>query len=425
MVLILFFPVMGLGQNDFNWENKIPIMAEIPDTLSHEDAVVISASEHRKISTEKSYINTAITLRKKIKILTKKGIQEHSFFRIKQSPDMTIEVLDARTIKPNGVILDFESSEIKSIETKSQIAGKSKDLFFAIPGIDVGDEVEMICKYHCKNFQSNDFIYFHQSIPVLKSTFSINAPKKVIVKSNVYGGLELPTVRYNMNTNIVTWSSENNKKSMLESDSNLYDKPHLIYQLDYQNLIRQGDNSSFNNWYHLISYFEKTVFKPKIRDKKKFDRYWKEISKSETDPMILLQNIHDFLNHNIAISPLHPYERSKGVTYFLENKKASPIALMKIYFALLKRANLKTKIAVGQSKNIGPIDLKIPSIVQISNFLLVVEYDDKIVLLTPKEDENSYKLHQLPKFLYGTDIYMMSSIKRKKLMKITIPEQAY
>lgn len=424
--LILFLilnPALSFGQKDFDWENKIPTLTQIPDSLLDEDAVIINYSEKRLIIEEKSYINTIITLRKKIKILTTTGIQDHSFFRIQQSPDMTIETLDARTIKPNGVILDFESSEIKSVESKDQIDGSSKDLFFAIPGIDVGDEVEMICKYQCKNFQTNDFIYFHQSIPVLKSTFSIHAPKNIIIKSNVYSGLELPTVKENISNNIITWSNKNNAKFISGSKANLNSRPHLIYQLDYQNLIRQAFNSTFNNWYHLISYFEKTVFKPKIRNHKKFEIQWESIANGATDKMVLLQNIHSYLNQHIEILPILPYERSKGITYFIENKKADQRTLFKIYFALLKKAKIEAKIAVGQSSNIGPIDLKIPTIAQVTNFLFVIQNEAGITLVSPKEETQKYKLHQLPELLYGTAIYMKSSRKRKRLLKINIPKK--
>ena len=93
--MIFLNPILGFSQEDFNWENKIPAITPIADSLLIEDAVVISYIEKRKIEPRKSYISTIITLRKKIKILTDQGIQEHSFFRIKQSSNMEIEIVNA------------------------------------------------------------------------------------------------------------------------------------------------------------------------------------------------------------------------------------------------------------------------------------------------------------------------------------------
>ncbi len=416
-------PAISFGQHDFNWENKIPIISPIPDSLIAEDAVILLQTENRKIVKEKSHISTVITLRKKIKILTEEGIKAHSFFRIKQSSDMEIEILDARTIKPNGVIIDFESNEIKSMESISQTNGKSKDLFFAIPAVEIGDEVEMICKYNCINFKANDFIYFHQSIPVLKSIFSITAPKKVIVKSNVYNGLELPNVRYNLYNNTISWTCYNNQKTSFQNEVSLYLLPHLIYQLDYRNLTRVGGQSSFSNWHDLITYFEKTALKPKVRDQKKMRLIWKEIANGETDKTKLITIIHEYLNQHIEMTTMFPHEKSEGIEYFLQHKKADQILLLKMYFALLDMAEIKAKLAVGQSRNIGPIDLKIPTTAQISHFLFVIENQGNITLLAPKEETNHFAMHELPNLLYGTSIYMVSSKRRKKLGKIDIPHR--
>ncbi len=396
-------------------------MTPVPDSLSHEDAIIISYLEKRKINKEKSYINTTITIRKKIKILTKQGILEHSFFRIKQSEDMIIEILDARTIKSNGVILDFQSSEIKSMESKSQLAGKTKDLFFAIPGIEVGDEVEMICAYRVKNFRANDHIYFHQTIPVLKSTFSIDAPKKLLVKSNIYNGLAIPTIQNLLHSNLISWTSNNN--SAVTTDDHLFTYPHLIYQLDYRNLIRIGGHTAFDNWYHLITHLEKSAFRPKIRNQKKFNAQWNEIAKGEVDEVKLLKIIHDYLNQHIAITSLSPNEKSEGIEYFLQTKKADQTTLLKMYFALFEKAKINVKIAIGQTRNIGPIDLRIPTTAQITNFILVAKNEANITIVVPKDEDRHYNLHELPDGLYDTDIYTTSSKKRKKLLKIGIPKK--
>lgn len=415
-IIILLLPLLSFGQKDFNWENKIPVMSPIPDSLSTSNAVVISYFETRKIEKEKSFINTNITIRKKIKLLTKQGIKEHSFFRIKQSKDMIVEILDARTIKPNGVILDFESSQIKSIESKTQLSGKIKDLFFAIPGVEIGDEVEMICKYNVENFQSNDLIYFNQNIPVLKSTFTIDVPKKILIKSNVYSELKLPTVQYNLYSNQISWKC--NQLKGIDPSAINYHLPHLIYQLDYSNLI--VGNSTFDDWYELINHYEKVVFKPKIRNQKKFDAFWNVISQGETDSSILIEKIHQYLNQHMKVTPLLDYETSEGVEYFLERKKADQTTLLKLYFALLKKAKIDGKLAIGKSSNLGPLDLRIPTSAQISNFILVIENKKGITLISPK-DEQAFDLHQLPKLLHDTYIYMLSNKKRKKLLRIKIP----
>ena len=176
LVITTFFMVTGTmaqeqqpEQYDFG---NIPEYVDIPEEFQDADAVIMhqettysidfdvdyfvklihynitDADTYNYLSDYSAYSGLlTLTLHKRVRILTKNGLDSYSFLSLIDNKYSDILTLDARTIKPDGTVLELNIDDIKQVDLVSGEDLEDKEnpkKRFAIPGLEIGDEVEFI-----------------------------------------------------------------------------------------------------------------------------------------------------------------------------------------------------------------------------------------------------------------------------------------
>jgi len=149
LALILLFSLNLSAQRDYRWEKEYEPSPEIPAAFQQEDAVIIYTSEERQSRVINNAPFTRNIIKRRYKILTEKGLEEYTRFSVNRGNRMSIAILDARTRKASGEIVDLDAKEIKELEYNAEkdLTDKGKYLLFSVPGVEVGDEVEIVVTY--------------------------------------------------------------------------------------------------------------------------------------------------------------------------------------------------------------------------------------------------------------------------------------
>ncbi len=428
--LLFLTTVPTYGQKDYRWEDAPQRCIDFPDEFAKEDAFIVEQSEERQTYIENSAFNSRNIFRKRVKILSPRGLDLYGKIVIPRKDGMFITILDARTLKKGGNVVDLEADQIKSIEYTPEydLYNFNKYYLFSIPGLEVGDEFEMICIQEGTTIETGGNIYLHNMLPTLKSSFILDVQNNIPVFSSNYNEMPEPKVTENLNTNKLVWQLENLPGYFDERGAIIAEAlPYFIYELNLDKFYTDATPPNLTDWRALLSYLNKQFLSPKIRSRGKFEKMIKKIvGTKDLSQIEQLEKIHNYINTNVTIQQVSNQEQSLGVEYFLENKKADFYFLFKIYNAILEQSGLNYYLASAKDRYMGSIQLDFPTAIQITDLFYVVELPDgKFHLLFPKSRSRSYVMDEVPPQLEGSDVYMLNLADGETFKKLNLPKSNY
>lgn|GEM_PF-5762176 len=238
------------------------VQDNLEDSLS---ALIIfdrSYTSYRKyIKDEKLRFEISTTVHRRIKILSASALDNFNKVYVPSVGDMFIKneitEIKGRTIKLDGTVIDLDSSDVRettlpaNVPFYSQYNGKVK--LFALPGINVGDEVEYF--YTVKNdiaerksnFQKFGVLDFEMPYPCLEKSHILSFNKEFSIKSySVHTGINLEKLSKEDNDELVSFKVTTKNLPATVSEA---------YSLDYKNamsiyfhIYESNSNEIDNDW---------------------------------------------------------------------------------------------------------------------------------------------------------------------------------
>lgn len=171
ILLLLFFVNGSFAGDKYVWpEFTNPA---IPDSLKTEDAIYF---ENRLTidfmqDYEMSYVNF-----KRIKILSKKGVEDFINHDLYQFNGGIIQLMKARIIKPDGSIIELGPENIKETAMDSKSKDKStyvKRIQFIFPNLQVNDIIDVVYQVDYKSYSLSDCRYLESDLISLNSKLAL------------------------------------------------------------------------------------------------------------------------------------------------------------------------------------------------------------------------------------------------------------
>lgn len=419
-LLLIFFFLHLSAQRDYRWEKEYEPSPEIPAEFQQEDAVIIYTSEERQTRVINNAPFTRNVIKRRYKILTQKGLEEYTRFSVDRGNRMSIAILDARTRKISGEIIDLEAKEIKELEYNAEkdLTDKDKYLLFSVPGVEVGDEVEIVVTYEGSTLLSGGNIFLHQNLPTLKSEFQLFVDEKIIIFNAAMNGMGEPRVETPNDHFRFTWSAEN-LPGMYDARNAIPGNtlPYLIYSFDYSRFYGSLPPPAPNDWRELI--LEVTENLDLKTNSKKMDLVMNEIlgDKVNAPKIEQVTVFHNYVNENIILKRLEENEKSGYTDTYFKNKVADWTALVSMYDAGLQWIGVNYYFGTGRSKYLGPILLSFPTAYQITDYFYAVEDENGgMHVYMPKEPNKKWQADEIPSHLRNTRVYILN-MKDKETFK--------
>ena len=412
--LLCFYTTYSFSQKNYKWDKKVKESPAIPEIFSDADAVMIYYKETRETLLDDNRIFSRNIVKQKIKILTESGLKKYARIILPKKKGMKSSILDARTIKQDGSIVNLDAKkEIKSLEftDADDFLDKSQYEIFSIPGVAVGDEVEIVAIRDGYTVERGAVVIPHKFIPILDLTFTVRSKHKDIgVDAINVNNMSMPqVVNYGDGTRVM-WRIKN-LHGLYEEIGNIsaISLPHFIYELNFDRLYTDSAPPNIKSWKDLLHYANKEIYNVKIRKKGEFNKLFSQIISQANSESILdkLSAIQEYINE-VDIVTLNSKEENKGLMYFLAEKKGDYATIIKMYKALLSQLEIDFRFGVGRAKYLGPIHLNFPSFFQISDFIFLVPEDSGYIVLPIKSANRKFKINEIPVHLNDTKIHMIS-----------------
>ncbi|WP_296618697.1 DUF3857 domain-containing protein [Marivirga sp.] len=277
----------------------------------------------------------------------------------------TIEIMDikARTLGPDGKVVELDKNEIKEVEDKD--GGKGYKIF-AIEGAEVGDEIEF---YHTRKmapeYFGREFVQFEA--PVNKFEFTLTCPPNLKYEVKGYNGLPEIEFTENEEYNQYSVSAENIPALSEEPFSNYNsERMRLELMLAYNSY---SDGSKLFTWEKIGKNIHSKIIKRERSEDKAVAKLLRKIdfsnASNEYDKAAIIE---DYMKKNFF------YEENAGIEslqldFIIDNKFSNKLGLARLTAALLKASNVQYEIVLVPDRKKMEIDLTFESYNYLSDYL--------------------------------------------------------
>lgn len=444
LIVILFGIQIGYAQlkvKEHVWQTASPT-TNIPDSLKDNDAIIVHKQHDIKNNLDLSAgkIYNIESVRNRIKIYTQAGLEEYSVYSFFKRKNSTITKLDARTIKQDGKIIDLTSSEIKILEIKDDADRDGfENIRISIPGVEIGDEVEIIYALENEGFITGRDVHLYTDIPTLKSVFSYTTDDAVVTDFRMYNDLPDPVIKRAMSDAVFTWTLTNLEGIGDQYSSDFTESlPFIRFAVrkvivngrPLEGLAKWGILN--NDWSEIYDNYANIYTNVNFLDSYKgisFNGYMKKFRAANANLTTdqLVEKLVSYINDSLEIVSTSEEFTSKSAMYYINTKKIDEKNIHNLIKNYLSENNIKFYIVFARDRVEGKMDIAFASGNMITNvFYATQDTAGNVRFIYPSNNAKKYHLDELPYTILGTEAIMVSRKSNNSLKtdvnKIKIPD---
>jgi len=369
-------------------------------------------------------------LHKRVRILTKKGLSQYSFVSIPNNKYSEIVLLDARTIKPDGTIQELEVEDIKEVDIST--TSSSLGLYgvaqkrFAIPGVEVGDEIEIVYKVKLHNLLLVEDFYLHSELPILHSKLTIRLRSGLYPHLYYFNGAVHAETKIDGNFVKYSWESNNlpgyNNTKNARISSELPFVRLVLKEVKYRvETIESTITIMPDSWETVFDIINSSFRKEEVRNNRShyIKAKIKEIKQKnpEASKFDTFYTFFRYVNDSVEVRTLKEWEENNMPGYYLFKGFINHEKLYNLYIKAFKIIDLDYNLVLAVDKHEAQIDTTIINPFGFSEYLFQIHDGDKSYLLYPSTKRRKYEFDEIPASIEGTKALIL--IKGKNSSKVS------
>jgi hypothetical protein len=332
-MLIAQLAVAQLPQN--TWTEK-PTLTTVDKKYEKESAIfLMDLRRYEFVDDSSNELSCFKTFHKIIQLNDDKGIEIFNKIYLPGGENTKMIALRARTILPNGKVINFDSTTVKDITDEEG----NPQRIFALPGLEKGCQVEYLYTYQKEaSFFGMDVTQFR--IPVVKSIVQVISPERLVFDVRSFNGIAFIEKKKNADFRVINCVSPELKPAEEEKYSNLTAQLYRIeYKLSYNNA--RDSTARIFTWdqlaerlyenYSLVNEKEKKAVQDLVANLK-----LGKIPAAE-DKLIALENS---VKKTIMVSKEVQSEAASQVDQILKSRIASESGVVKLYAIALEQLGI-------------------------------------------------------------------------------------
>lgn len=337
--------------SDYGFTEK-PVTHKVNAAYAAESAVILEDERvHEFKNDEKNEIAIYVFNRRLIKVNDDKGVEMYNkiFIFIPGSAEV-IEV-KARTIQPNGAVVNLPANKIFDEEEEGKRYKK-----FALEGIEKGSEIEYFVRFKKEITTFGLEMYQSSTTPFEKASFSLIVPDHLVFAVKGYNGFNTTTDTLQNGKRIITANEENieaihEEKYASAIPYNINIQYKLSYNLDKDKNVRLYTwNELAKNVYNNYNSFTDSEVKV-------ISNFFKQVKldekAAEEDKIIAIE---DFIKTNINTDGNAISDDADKIEKIVKTKLAGNFGFTRLLIGLLQKAGINHQIVYPSKRNDLGID---------------------------------------------------------------------
>lgn len=368
IIFILSF-ASGFSQSGIKketWSDN-PTIHKIDPKHANESAVIIKDLRRTEYIDEAEGLASYKTLHKIIRVNDDKGIESFNRVYLGVSDNGDIVDIKARTILPNGKIINLDRSNIKDLKEEDGSMYK----IFAMEGLEKGCEVEYYYTYkRPASFFMREVL--QMSIPVLEATVEIISPKRLTFETKTFNitGVEPIIDTSSAEKREVSFIQKNIPGAEEEKYSNYTANLQRIeYKLSY-NTSRSATERVFT-WNELAKRMYEIYGVYTDKELKKVDNLiddnkWQKLA-TEKEKIVAVEH---YLKKTIATRENVDIEDADNIEKILKNKITNFRGIARLYGAIYQKLGVNYQHVLTGDRENFTVDRKFENWNNTENHLL-------------------------------------------------------
>jgi hypothetical protein len=354
-MLALFFCCGAQAQQlDLSFTIKPTIHTLCNPEFAKESAVVIA--EQEQIIYSNNFLDDDLTIKKRVhkivKINDEKGVELFNKVRIPFGASANVTAIEARTILPNGNVINIAESDVKEVKEEDGTMYK----LFALQGVEKGVEIE----YYYEIKQALQFYggtYMQDEIPTCVNEFELVAPREFVFALKAYNGAVVLPVKTLDSTASYLARAENLEGLQEEKYATYF--PHFAsVQYVLANKSNGLDNDKLYTWDALAT----TIYRNFTAFDAKALKNVAEILDGNTDfkacntMQSKIEFIENYVKTNYQQQEYIEDPNASDLAYTIKNKYTDEHGITTLFAALFTAHNIPFEIGYTSDRNRTPFD---------------------------------------------------------------------
>lgn len=332
------------------WTEK-PVLHKIDSKLNDESAIIILDKRRIEYIDEKEVLTVYRTFHKIVHINDDRGIE--SFNRIYLPVTSNSEIVDikARTILPNGKIIEISKDNIKDLKEEDDRVYK----IFAMEGLEKGCEVEFYYTYKRNtSFFGNEV--FQGKSPVLEANLELVAPKRLTFEMKSFNTVTKPgdTIvnekRWITATEKDIPGAEDEKYSAVEVNLKRFE-----YKLAYN--TARNNNDRLLTWDELAKRMYANYTTCTDKETKRTSDFTGDMKvknlATETEKIVAVEN---YIKTNFTTREDIGGEDAENLEKIIKSKLASHLGIVRLYGAVFRELGIQHEFVLATSRTKNTIE---------------------------------------------------------------------
>lgn len=373
IAVLLSFSGFAQSYEQYNWAEE-PEMSvlEATDTKLPE-IKILRHVQYEYVYEEKSSPTIFFTRHEITRVNNDDGVASNNRIYIPMQGVIELVEVRARTIHPDGRVIEIKQSDIKEIEDEEEGAGYR---IFAIDGAEVGSEIEFYytCKKGARFFGRE---YFQSESPLKKASFKLIAPANLEFEFKSYNGLAEVQDQESTEEKNIYQAVDNEVPSLKPAPFSAYNshRKRVEFKLAYNKV---------NGYVKLFSWENagKNVYEQMHRldrkEEKQLAKIMKEIKPDRYENNYLKAAA---IEHHVK-TRYYINENASGadnITFIGKNKSGSKFGLSRLMVSLLEKAGIPVELVITNERGDVKMDGDFESYNYLAEYLIYLPEEDKYI----------------------------------------------
>jgi len=334
----------------FEWDAK-PALHKIPVAFSKESAVIIESEVNLEYRSELKDIYVYRSVHRIVKVMDETGIEAFNKFTIPMTNGKTIEFIKARTILPNGKVIEIGKDKVKEIKNEEGVP----QYLFAMEGVEKNAEVELQYTER-KPLALFGAEIFQFSIPVVHATFSMSTPENFVFRIKGYNGFGTAKDTLIDDTRYYEVSHSSIPAIHEEAYSDLEaNQMRVEYKLNY--MPKEKPDVRMLTWTDLAKQLHKGYYDFSNKEKRAVEKYLEQLEVNSNDVEVeKIKKIEEGIKTNIVFNKDLSGDDAKMLDRVIANKTASEEGYARLFAACFTLAGVQHEFGLSSNRFEHPFD---------------------------------------------------------------------
>lgn len=348
--LPILFVLLSLASHaqdsNVDWQPNF-VAHKIKAVNEKESAVILEEQRlHEYKTDDKKDMYIHAYTRRLMKLNDDRGVEMYNKIYIYIPYNSEVVEIKARTLQPNGKVINLPSDKIIDAEEEGKHYKK-----FALEGIEKGCEIEYYVHIKKPLGTFGTEVFLSSKTPFEKASFTLIVPAHLVFKVKGYNGFKVKPDTVIENKRIVVATSEDisgfdeeRYASATPYEQNVQYK--LAYNLDKDKNVRlytwnELAKNVYNNYYTLDGSETKAV-----------EKFYKQIKiKDDASEEAKIVAIEEYIKSNINTGENAIGEDADKIEHIIKTKIGGHFGFTRLFLGLLEKASVKSRIVFPSKRD--------------------------------------------------------------------------